>query len=300
MSRRSPYLSPGPHSFRTHAGATLTYFVTGTGERVLVNVAPGWGCASVLYQHSLGFLSQPQFGFTLVHLEVRGTRGSTAAEDRMEMGSWYMAEDLESLRLHLGLSTLDVLGHANGGCIALWYAIRFPARIRRLVLVSPQLLGTTELETEAAAARERLLAARVEEQAVDCFRREQFRNLRNDEQLAQAIRSIMPLYLARPERDLDALRELIALVAPQITCWRAQTAIDQRKQFEDQAEQLSSVRAHTLIIVGQEDLIYPVVVAQRVAKGVRGSSLRVLDDSAHFPWIEQRDSFSRTVLAFYS
>jgi pimeloyl-ACP methyl ester carboxylesterase len=54
-----------------------------------------------------------------------------------------MAEDLESLRQYLDVPSFPVImGHSNGGTIALAYAELYPTRGERLVLIGHQLLGT--------------------------------------------------------------------------------------------------------------------------------------------------------------
>jgi pimeloyl-ACP methyl ester carboxylesterase len=48
-----------------------------------------------------------------------------------------MAEFVERFRAALGAETIDVVGHSLGGQIAVHYAVRYPQRVRRLVLVDP-------------------------------------------------------------------------------------------------------------------------------------------------------------------
>lgn len=46
---------------------------------------------------------------------------------------------MEALRTHLGLDRMDLLAHSAGANIATLYATRHPARVSRLVLVTPSL-----------------------------------------------------------------------------------------------------------------------------------------------------------------
>ena len=47
-----------------------------------------------------------------------------------------LTADADALRAHLGFERVAVLGHSFGGGIALEYALRYPARLSHLILVS--------------------------------------------------------------------------------------------------------------------------------------------------------------------
>jgi pimeloyl-ACP methyl ester carboxylesterase len=57
------------------------------------------------------------------------------------MGGTDMADDIEQLRCYLGLPTIDLFDHSNGGAIAISDAERCGAYLRKLILTSSQLLG---------------------------------------------------------------------------------------------------------------------------------------------------------------
>ncbi|KZV96591.1 alpha/beta-hydrolase [Exidia glandulosa HHB12029] len=200
-----------------------------------------------------------------------------------------MAQDVESLRLYLELDTIDHLaGHSNGGCIALWYAIRFPNRVRKLLLLDAQLLGTAHISEPAMAA---VLDARPEKDkdAVAAFRGWRPLELRTDEEMAESLNAFLPLYLANPERDLAAFKAGFTNL-PQAACITSQYAAE--GQHEDQIDHLGEVLAETLIIVGRHDFICPVPVSERIAAGIRNSTLEVLEDCGHMPFIEKKEKFA--------
>ncbi|EJD46582.1 alpha/beta-hydrolase [Auricularia subglabra TFB-10046 SS5] len=288
-------LRSGAHAFTTASGATLTYFVRGSGPRLLVNVAPGWGCASELYQNTFGFL-EPHF--TVVHLDVRGTRGSSFPADLHEMSSWHMAKDIEALRVHLERDVLDgLVGHSNGGCIALWYAARFPARVAKLVLLGCQLLGSASVSNPATKA---ILDARPDRDAVEAFYTwgKNIGSFKTDDDFATCLHAFLGLYVARPEKHLDAVKAAFAN-KPQLACMQAQAPAE--AQHADQRPHLGDIAASTLVIVGQEDFICPVPVSELIAAGIKDSSLHVMPNVGHFSWIEETARFTsllRTFLKF--
>jgi abhydrolase domain-containing protein 6 len=55
-----------------------------------------------------------------------------------------MAEFVERFRGVLGAETVDLVGHSLGGQVATHYAARYPARVRRLVLIDPDGLAGEE------------------------------------------------------------------------------------------------------------------------------------------------------------
>ncbi|KZV86040.1 alpha/beta-hydrolase [Exidia glandulosa HHB12029] len=272
-------LSSGAHSFMTPSGATLTYFVHGKGPRTLVNVAPGWGCASILYQNSFTFLND---SFTFVHLEPRGTRGSSFPDDLTLMSSWHMSEDIESLRVHLGIAVLDgLIGHSNGGCIVAWYAIRFPQHVRSLVLLDSQLPDPMQTP-----------------EAVEAFRGGRGpQHIPDDAAFAKAMDACLPLYFARPSQDMPRFKSKLFTNVPQIKCWAAQDRVEE--QYSEQDSQLDKIEARTLVVLGREDFICPIPVSEMLAARIQRSTLAVIEDSGHFPWIERQERFAAAFKSFF-
>ncbi|EJD51128.1 alpha/beta-hydrolase [Auricularia subglabra TFB-10046 SS5] len=287
-------LSHGAHSFATPKGATLTYHVTGRGPRVLINVAPGWGASSAPYHGAFSDLLAGTF--TIAHLECRGTRGSSFPDDLAEMSSWHMGADVEALREHLGLDSADVVGHSNGATIALWHAIRFPRRTHRLALLGADVLGTPR-----AAALARMLDARAaagEQAHVDAFR-EYIRSaadLASDDEMRGWFDKFMLLYVARPARDGEAWRQSFS-VAPQVRVMQAQARVE--SQHPDQLPFLKDVAVRTLLLVGKEDFVCPPVVSEIAAAAIKDSSLVVIEDCGHVPWIEKPEEFVNAMRDFF-
>lgn len=72
---------------------------------------------------------------TLVYHEYRGSgRSGTAPPETYTFP--HLADDLDALRAHLGHDRIDLLAHSLGGFPAQLYALRYPERTGRLVLIS--------------------------------------------------------------------------------------------------------------------------------------------------------------------
>ncbi|MGV9596901.1 alpha/beta fold hydrolase [Streptosporangium sandarakinum] len=117
-----------PH-FTSAAGTPLHYELHGRGP--LLVCQPGGPARPASYLDRLGGLDEER---TLLLLDPRGTGASAPADD---YGFAALADDLEALRLHLGVEDLDLLGHSAGALPTALYAARHPGRVRRLVLLTP-------------------------------------------------------------------------------------------------------------------------------------------------------------------
>jgi 3-oxoadipate enol-lactonase len=67
-----------------------------------------------------------------------------------------------------------------------------------------------------------------------------------------------------------------------------------------QANQLAKLTVSTLLIVGQEDLIFPVHVMQAVQQLIPNSRLEIVPNAAHSTHFEQPEVFNRLVADFFA
>lgn len=118
-------------TFSAPDGTRLAYRVTGDGDPVVC--LPG-GPTDSRYLGDLGGLSTHR---RLIVLDLRGTGRSAIPEDASSYRCDRLVDDVETLREHLGLPRMDLLGHSAGTNIATQYAARYPKNISKLALIGP-------------------------------------------------------------------------------------------------------------------------------------------------------------------
>ena len=287
-------MSPGEHDAPL-ADIRLHYVVAGQGPVVVVS-APGWGSGSLYLQRGLVPLEAHN---TLLFFDPRGSGKSSRPADAAKMSTVDMADDIEHLRQFLGLPKISLLGHSDGGSIALDYAERYPASLGKLVIVDGSTLGQSQNDHEEGYEQQRIMARISQDprykDAAMALQRD--RPPASDEVFANDMKKELPVYFADPEKNVARFAVTNADAVP--SSW-ALTAQDKANRAHDwhQEERLSQVHAPTLVVVGKQDWICPVMVAQHVSAGIAGSKLVVIDGSGHFPWIEQPNEFFGVVAAF--
>ena len=63
---------------------------------------------------------------------------------------------------------------------------------------------------------------------------------------------------------------------------------------------LPEITAPTLVVCGSDDKITPVAQAQALHNGIAGSTLRIIDNAAHLPTLEQPEQFNAALESFLS
>lgn len=131
------------------------YELHGSG-RPLVLLHGGLGTIG-MFGHVLPALAEAR---QIIAVELQA-HGHTADVDR-PLSFERMADDVAALIGHLGLERADVMGYSLGGGVALQTAIRYPERVRKLVVVSapfkrdgwyPEVLaGMASMNADAASA----------------------------------------------------------------------------------------------------------------------------------------------------
>jgi pimeloyl-ACP methyl ester carboxylesterase len=260
-------------------GTRLAYRETGAGQPLLC--LPGGPMLDSAYLGDLGGLDRHR---RLVLLDPRGTGASDPSPDPAAYRCDRMAEDVEALRIHLGLERVDLLGHSAGANLAYRYAEHHPERVSRLVLVAPSPRGVGVEVPDAA--RQAIVESRADEpgygEAVAAYR-----NVLAGTATDADWAAMSPLSYGRwdeevrawdawmdQRRHLDLVDEFVAGYDPPTTR-AAMAALD----------------TPVVVLAGQVDVGNPPSSMAEIAGLFPRAELVVQPGAGHFPWVDDTEAF---------
>jgi 3-oxoadipate enol-lactonase len=189
-----------------------------------------------------------------------------------------LADDAAGLLDALELDSAHVVGISMGGMVAQELALRHPDRLRTLTL------GCTYCGGPGSALTQEAVITRLGEAMMSGDRE---RAIRTGYEVNVAAS------FAADEANFEAFRSMaLALPAPVPVIMLQMQAI----AAHDTSARLGEVRAPTLVIHGDEDLMLGVDNGRLIASLIPGARLEVLEGVGHMFWWEQPERSARLVL----
>lgn len=221
--------------------------------------------------------------FRLVYYDHR-CNGRSERADLSTLTLPQLADDADALREALGEREMIALGHSYGGFIALELAKRHPGSVRALVLAD------TAPRMDAAEETAAIIAARNHPPEVI----EAFQNMgETNEAVTASLPTWIALYVYKLEAAdvLPVFRDTIVDVA---AMGRSMEALTEWDVVDD----LSSMTMPALAIAGRHDFITPASQTLRIAAAMPNARAVIVEDTGHFPWLEDPGGFFGEVDAF--
>ena len=255
----------------TSAGAKIFYEAEGNGAPlVLLHPYPG---NHKFWAPLMPALSE-RYRLIMPDLRCHGASETGVAEASMELH----AADLEKICQAEGLQQAAFVGVSIGGYILFEFWRRYRQRVKALVLCDTRAQADTP---EARAMRERS-AKQVEGNGPDEYLDGMLARL-----MGESTRRNRP-DLAKQARAMMGEMSVAGIAA----------GLRGMASRPDSTVTLGSIDVPTLILVGDEDTLTPVVDAQFLQQRIRGSQLRKIPAAGHWAPFEQAEAIAPVMRSF--
>ena len=231
--------------------------------------------------------------FTLVFYDHR-CNGRSDGPPVSSMTWENLTADADALRERLGFDRWAVLGHSFGGHVALEYALRYPDRLSRLVLVDSG--GDAWWSRQHAAD---LLAQRgVKPQTVELVRR--FFTWRiAPAEMMPAMMKFGDAYYSRHAvthvaRAMLLRGEWRGKTRPEALIYAGQELLDGWTVMD----RLGEITVPTLVLAGRDDFLYPPEHQAALAAGLADGRLHIVEHAGHNAHEERAAEVMAAVRAF--
>jgi len=280
----SPVLEQGEHFFNVN-GLTIHCYIRGNGP-VLLLPSPGWG-PSVNYIMPLTVLEKY---CTVVYFDTRHSGKSTGPQDASQYGLENFVADIEHLRIFLKQEKIFVAGHSGGGHQALAYGIAHNDHLYGIITIDA-IAASDEIRFAEMSQR---IAKKKDEpfyKAHPEYYDRAFELMGSPDMAKMTIKQIIDItggfYFYKPE--------LAKTVFDSMECNDEVLKYTQQAGFQSKnlLSELYHITVPTLIISGEDDFMCdPISQAKRINENLPASTLVVIDESGHMPWIEQPQAFN--------
>ncbi len=216
--------------------------------------------------------------------DQRGSGRSTiSAIDEEHINDEQFVEDIETIRRSLGYQKVTLVGHSWGGMLAMRYALKYSANIKKMVLMNTLPATTAGIHDFVEEVERRIAPSAAE---IETLQQSQA-FLENDPETIAKFYSLFFQYYFHNPADL---KKLNMNLEPQGIATGIQIARILEKsiftKFIDLTDDLRKLKMPTLIIHGESDAL-PIITAQEIASAIKGSQLIVQKQCGHFPYIEK-------------
>jgi proline iminopeptidase len=217
-----------------------------------------------------------------------------------------MVEDVEAVRRELSLGKIALLGHSYGGVLAQAYALKYQQNLSKLILCSTfystskmNEVFQKQLDSMTPELRQRIQD--FEKAGLFGHGKEWEKNRYPEEYMKAAWGEGYHPYIYRrhPDPNEDPVAQGIMSWDLYREMWgsHGEFVIDGNLKSVEYGDRLSSIHVPTLITVGDRDECDP-SLARYMSDKIVGSKLAVMPQSGHMTFVDQPDSFIRTVDGF--
>jgi 3-oxoadipate enol-lactonase len=254
-------------------GTRIHYEVTGKSGATPVLMIQGLGASKNAWNLQRIAMATR---FRIISFDNRGAGRSDKPIEPFTLEQ--MADDALAVLDAAGIETAHVVGASMGGVISQIIAVKYPHRVRSLTLVCTACRNhpwrQELLQTWAKTAADKGMIEVGKEAAQWVMSPRSFRRL------VPAFTWMGPLAALRPRHSFVSQIDAIL------------------NTREDLVDQLSTITAPTMVIVGNQDILTPRGDSEEIAERIPNAELVVISGAAHGLMMEHSSTFNRILIEF--
>lgn len=251
----------------------MLYAQKGNGQPLIL--IPGFASGSWIWFCQIEELSKD---FRVITFDPRGIGQSPSDLPNPSLGTF--AADVGLILDELKIEKAHVLGASFGGFVALEFALKFPERVKKLVLACTSAGGKNHVKPNIEILRS---FTRNPQMSPGEQIRHFFRPAFTEKFHAEHSEMVEKVCLLRQENE----------VAEEV--YTAQ--LDAAFSF-DFEENLGKIPHQTLVITGNRDKIVPMENSVNLAEKLPNAQLKVIENGSHMIFIENAAEFNQAVREF--
>ena len=252
----------------------MYYDIQGSGEPLVL--IPGFASGAWSWSWQVDEFAK---NFRVITFDPPGiSRSEIGVDEVVSIES--IADDVVALLDELTIGSANVLGISFGGFVALDLAIRFPNRMKRLVLASTSFGGPNHVAPSVD-----VMAAFTSTDGLNSADR-----IRHYLTVA-----FSPEFVDTNGGTVDKFCELHEKnsVTREVYLQQLQAALE-----FDVEDKVNSIMTDTLVVTGDSDVVVPMQNSCNLAAAIPNAELEIISGSGHMAFIESDGDFNRTVVNF--
>jgi pimeloyl-ACP methyl ester carboxylesterase len=253
-------------------GARIFVEMSGNGPPMVL--LHGYPLSGALFARVRDRLSER---FTLITLDHRGY-GKSQAPGVPDQIATYAQDALEVIR-QIGLSQAHIAGMSMGGPIVFEMYQRAPDMFSSLMLIDTIAAPASPAE----AGLWRGVAEMVRQGGIDAI-------------IPQLLPEMLTGQARRDRPELVNYLQAVMKNASRDAAIGGALALAGRPDYQPLLGQIS---VPTLILIGLQDTVYPLAIAQRMQRMIPGAQLSVIDNGSHAVIFELPAEAAQAILSFY-
>ncbi|MFI5801639.1 alpha/beta fold hydrolase [Streptomyces sp. NPDC051561] len=280
-------------AYRLTGGGTATTAATpasAAGNGTPVVCLPGGPMQASRHLGDLGGLDRHR---RLLFLDLRGTGDSARPADPSSYRCDHQVQDIEALRVHLGLPRLDLLAHSAGANLATLYAAHHPDRLRSLTLITPS-TGAVDIQIPVSLRLSNAQLRKAEPWFPEAYAA--LEALNSGRGNPDDVKAISPFFWGR--WDAAAQQHHAASGTPENEEAARLYASEGAYDPESTRAALAGLRAPVFLLAGELDLNSPPRSVEEFARLFPAAELVQQAGAGHFPWLDDAEAFVTSTAPF--